>query len=49
MGDFTIYNVSGHFTAERLSAREQDLIADICEAGNEESHQNERVLAEAKS
>ncbi|QWF78912.1 hypothetical protein [Amycolatopsis sp. CA-230715] len=47
MGDFTIYNVSGHFTAERLSAREQDIVADICEAANEE--QEVRVLAEAKS
>jgi hypothetical protein len=53
MGDFTIYNVSSHNTAERLSAREQAVVADLCEGIQHDDPQGrqreDRALFEARS
>lgn len=48
MGDFTIYNVSGHNTAERLSAREQAVVADLCEGLRHEGPRS-RLAAAAQT
>lgn len=53
MGDFTIFNVPSHETAERLSAREQAVVADLCEGLRHEGPQGrqreESPLVEARS